>query len=408
MVKTVRCASLIFMAAAAVALLSQGSSVAAEPAAAGKEAAAPAPGGKGKDAAAKKTAPAKVVMPIVKTNFGKSDGKDVHLYTLTNKNGLVLKVTTYGGIVTELHVPDKHGKLGDVVLGFDNLDSYLKGHPHFGAITGRVANRIKAAQFTLEGQTFKLAANNGPDHLHGGVKAWDKMVWQAEPTETPNGPSLKLSYTSPDGEEGYPGTVNATVTYTLTNNNEFRVDMSAVTDKPTLVNMAHHSYFNLGGHDGGLITDHELWMNADRYTPGTPIIPDGKIKPVAGTPFDFKNAKVIGKDLKAIGNTPVGYDHNYVVNGEPGAMRLVARAKDPQSGRVMILEADQPGVQFYTGNYMDGSTAGKGIKHVQHVGFCLETQKFPNAINIPEWKDQAVLKPGQTYTHHMVYKFSTE
>lgn len=400
MVRTDRCVSLVLALALVPVLSWRGAALAAP---------TPAPADGTKPASKKSAAAAPASKAIVKTSFGKSDGKDVHLYTLTNKNGLILKVTTYGGIVTELHVPDKHGKLGDVVLGFDNLDAYLKGHPHFGAIVGRIANRIKAAQFTLEGETYKLAANNGPDHLHGGVKAWDKVIWAAEPSETPMGPALKLSYTSPDKEEGYPGAVSATVTYTLTNNNEFRVDMTATTDKTTIVNMAHHSYWNLGGHDGGLITDHELWINADRFTPGTPIIPDGKIKPVAGTPFDFfKLTKTIGKDLKAIGNTPVGYDNNYVVNGEPNAMRIVARAKDPQSGRVMIIEADQPGVQFYTGNYMDGSTKGKGMNHVQHSGFCLETQKFPNAINIPEWKDQVILAPGKTYTHHMSHKFSTE
>jgi aldose 1-epimerase len=397
MVKTVRSVSLIVVALALVPLIDATGGADATPAA-GKDAA--------RKTAASRTGPAPAA--IVKTNFGKSDGKDVHLYTLTNKNGLVLKVMTYGGIVTELHLPDRAGKMADVVLGFDNLEAYLKGHPHFGAITGRVANRIKAAQFTLDGATYKLAANNGPDHLHGGVKGWDKLVWQAEASETPSGPSLKLSNTSPDGDEGYPGAVNATVTYTLTNNNEFRVDMTATTDKATLVNLAHHSYFNLGGNEGGDVLGHELMINADRYTPGVPIIPDGKIKPVAGTPFDFKNAKTIAKDLNAIGNKPIGYDHNYVVNGDPGAMRIVARAKDPRSGRVMILEADQPGVQFYTGNYLDGSTTGKGMKHVQHGGFCLETQKFPNAINIPEWRDQDVLRPGQTYSHRMVYKFSTE
>ena len=398
MIRIVRSASLIFVPLALVAITDVTGGADAAPAA-------------GKDPPGKPIAPkrATAMAPIVKTNFGKADGKDVHLYTLTNKNGLVLKVMTYGGIVTELHVPDRTGKLADVVLGLDNLEPYLKGHPHFGAITGRVANRIKAAQFTLDGATYKLAANNGADHLHGGVKGWDKLVWQAEATETLNGPSLKLSNTSPDGDEGYPGAVNATVTYTLTNNNEFRVDMTATTDKATLVNMAHHSYFNLGGNEGGGdVLGHELMINADRYTPGVPIIPDGKIKPVAGTPFDFKNVKAIGKDLDAVGNKPIGYDHNYVVNGDPNAMRIVARAKDPRSGRVMILEADQPGVQFYTGNYLDGSTTGKGMKHVQHSGFCLETQKFPNAINIPEWRDQAILRPGQTYTHHMVYKFSTE
>jgi aldose 1-epimerase len=345
---------------------------------------------------------------ITVATFGKLGETPVQLYTLTNAHGLVAKITNYGGIVTELHVPDRAGTLADIVLGFENLDGYLKNSPYFGAIVGRVANRIKDAQFTLDGSHYTLEANDKPNHLHGGQKGWDKVVWSATPRDTAEGPALELTYVSSDGEEGYPGTVMAKTTYTLTNDDELKVDMEATTDKPTLVNMAHHSYWNLGGHNSGTILDHEVTLYADRYTPGAPMVPYGEIKPVTGTPFDFTSAKPVGKELKQIGGTPIGYDHNYVINGEPNQLRPVARVKDPKSGRVMTLSANQPGVQFYTGNFLNGSIAGKGAKYVQHAALCLESQKFPNAINVPAWQDQAILRPGQTYRHVMVHKFSTE
>ncbi len=236
------------------------------------------------------SAPATTAAP-----FGKVDDTPVQLYTLTNKKGLVAKITNYGAIVTELHVPDTTGKLADVVLGFENLDGYLKGHPYFGAIVGRVANRIGNAAFTLEGRRYTLEPNDKPHHLHGGKKGWDKVVWNATAVDTAEGPSLELTYVSKDGEEGYPGTVTAKTVYTLTNDNALKVEMQATTDKTTLVNMAHHSYWNLGGHNSGTILDHELTLYADRYTPGTPMVPDGRIEPVKGTPFDFTSAKPIGK-----------------------------------------------------------------------------------------------------------------
>jgi aldose 1-epimerase len=347
---------------------------------------------------------------IAKSAFGSVDGKEVNLYTLTNAKGLVMKVTNYGTIVTEFLVPDKNGKLGDIVGGYENLDGYLKSTPYFGATVGRVANRIKNGQFQLEGKTYKLAVNNPPNHLHGGKKGWDKVVWDAEPSETPNGPSIKFTYVSKDGEEGYPGTVTAKVTYALTNDNEFKVDMEATTDKTTIVNMAHHTYWNLGGYDSGTIAEEELTLYADKYTPGDPVVPTGAVKPVKGTPFDFTTAKAVGKDLKAVvvtGN-PIGYDHNFVVNGDPHALRPVARMKDPKSGRVMTLEADQPGVQFYAGIFLDGTITGKGHVYKQYDAFCLETQKFPNSINVPAWKNEVILKPGQTYKHVMIHRFSTE
>ena len=340
--------------------------------------------------------------------FGTLGDTRVQLYTLTNTFGLVARITNYGAIVTELHVPDRAGTLADVVLGFEDFDGYAKGHPYFGAIVGRVANRIKDAQFTLDGTHYTLAANDKPHHLHGGTRGWDKVVWNATPIATADGPALALTYVSNDGEEGYPGTVRATTVYTLTNHNELKVEMQATTDKATLVNMAHHGYWNLAGYDSGTILDHELTLYADQYTPGSPMVPYGEIKPVKGTPFDFTSAKVVGRDLKQAGGTPIGYDHNFVVKGAPNEFRPVARLKDPKSGRVMTLSADQPGVQFYTGNFLDGSATGKRATYGQYAALCLETQKFPNAINIPAWQDQVILRPGQTYRHVMVHKFTTE
>ena len=340
--------------------------------------------------------------------FGRTDNTPVDLYTLTNRHGLTARITNYGAIMTELYVPDRTGALSDVVLGFDNLDAYVAGHPYFGAIVGRVANRIGNAQFTLEGRPYALAANDKPHHLHGGRRGWDKVVWNAALRNSAEGPSLELTYVSKDGEEGYPGTVTAKTVYTLTHDNELKVDMEATADRTTVVNMAHHSYWNLGGHNSGTILDHELTLYADQYTPGTPMVPDGRVAPVTGTPFDFTRAKPIGRELKQTGLTPVGYDHNFVVNGNAGQLRPVARLEDPKSGRVMTLSADQPGVQFYTGNFLDGTARGKNATYVQHAGLCLETQAFPNAINVPAWRDQVILRPGQTYRHRMVHRFSVE
>ena len=341
--------------------------------------------------------------------FGKLGTTDVQLYTLTNARGLVARITNYGAIVTELHVPDRAGRLADVVLGFDSVDQYVKSNPYFGAVVGRVANRIMNARFDLDGRSFALEPNDKPHHLHGGTRGWDKVIWTANPLEAAEGPALELTYVSKDADGGYPGTVRARTVYTLTNRNELKVEMEASTDATTLVNMAHHTYWNLAGHGSGTILDHELILYADQYTPGTPMVPDGRIVPVAGTPFDFTTAKSIGKDLQRTGGKPIGYDHNFVVRGEPGRLRPVARLDDPKSGRVMTISSDQPGVQFYTGNFLDGSIRGKGgATYVQHAGLCLETQKFPNAINIPAWRDQVILRPGQTYRHVMIHAFSVD
>jgi aldose 1-epimerase len=339
--------------------------------------------------------------------FAQQNDTPVQLFTLTNRNGLIVRITNYGAIVTELHVPDRNGRLADVVLGFETPDRYRGAHPYFGAIVGRVANRIANAQFSLEGTRYAVAPNDAPHHLHGGRRGWDKVVWTATPADTAEGPSLELTYVSPDGEEGYPGTVRARTVYTLTHDNELKVEMQAATDRTTVVNMAHHSYWNLAGHDSGTVLDHVLTLYADRYTPGTPMVPDGRVAPVAGTPFDFTTPKRIGRDLQATGGTPTGYDHNFVVNGDPNQLRPVARVEDPTSGRVMTVTANQPGVQFYTGNFLDGSQKGKGATYVRHAGLCLETQKFPNAINVEGWRDQVILRPGQPYRHVMVHAFST-
>jgi aldose 1-epimerase len=348
-------------------------------------------------------------MSITKTSFGKADGKNVDLYTLTNGNDLVARVATYGATLVGLEAPDRDGKVADVVLGFDDLVGYLGGRSYFGSTVGRVANRIRNATFELEGRRFSLAANDGANHLHGGVKGWDKVVWTAEAMDTAEGPALRLAYVSRDGEEGYPGTVAATCLYTLTWKNELRVAMRATTDAVTLVAMAHHSYWNLGGHDAGPITDHELTLFAQAYTPGDPLVPTGEVAEVSGTPFDFSAPKPIGRELAAAGGEPVGYDHNFVVDGQPQVLRPVARLADPKSGRVLTIEADQPGVQFYSGNYLDGSVRGKGGKpYLRNSGVCLETQAFPNAINVPAWRDQVIVRPGAPYQHLMVHRFTTD
>ncbi len=340
---------------------------------------------------------------------GQKDGKAVRVYTLTGAGGIVAKATNYGTILTELHVPDRAGKMADVVLGFDSPAGYYGGHPFFGATAGRVANRIANATFDLDGKTYPLAKNNGAHLLHGGAKGFDKYVWDAEAGESADGPWVRFMRTSPDGEEGFPGTVRATVTYTITPKNEFKVEMSAVTDKPTLVNLAHHSYWNLAGHGSGDILGHELLLYCGRHTPGNEtLVPKGTIEPVAGTPFDFTKAKPIGRDIAKAGGNPVGYDGNFVVNGATGGLVPVATVVEPKSGRMMELFATEPGVQFYTGNFLDGSVKGKGgAVYAKHAGFCLETQKYPDAVHHPAWPSP-ILRPGTTYRHLMVHRFSAK
>lgn len=344
---------------------------------------------------------------IVAERFGRAGDRDVTRYTLAGSTGLVMRVITYGAIVTELYVPDAAGQASDVVLGFETLDGYLARSPYFGATVGRVGNRIRDARFSLAGKEYALVANDGPHHLHGGEKGWDKVVWDAETSETKEGPALRFRYVSPDGEEGYPGRISAEVVYTLTDTGEFRIEMSAVSDRTTLLNMLHHSYWNLGGFASGPVTEHELTLNASHYTPGDPVVPTGAIEPVEGTPFDFRRPKPIGADLRAAGGSPIGYDHNFVVDGNPGELRFVARLSHPPSGRIMTIEADQPGVQFYSGNYLDGSLRGKGARYEQYGGLCLETQKFPNSIGVPGWAKDVIVEPDAVYRHTMIHRFTT-
>lgn len=340
---------------------------------------------------------------------GMHDGRAVKVWTLRNANGMVAKLTNFGTILMELHVPDRKGVAADVVLGFDKPEDYYGGHPYFGATAGRVANRIANASFTLDGTVFPLTANNGPHSLHGGTKGFDKFVWDATSGDDDDGAWVAFRRTSPDGEEGFPGTLQATVLLRLTPRNELRVEMEATTDKPTLVNLVHHSYWNLAGHASGDVLGQELRLFCDRYTPGdATLVPKGTIEPVAGTPYDFTKPKRIGLDLAKTGGDPAGYDTNFVVDGKIGELRPVARAVDPESGRVMEVFATEPGVQLYTGNFLDGSVKGKGgAVYRKHAGFCLETQKYPDAVHHPEWPSP-VLRPGQTYRHVMVHRFSVD
>ena len=354
--------------------------------------------------------PAKGKPAMHKSDYGKlPDGTAIEQYTLTNGKGVTMKVITLGGIITELHVPDKQGKAADVVLGCPDLKTYLAGHPFFGAITGRYANRIAGASFTLDGKEYKLFANDSANSLHGGKKGFDKVVWKAAPQPAEDGVALRLTYRSPDGEEGYPGNLDSAVTYTLTDKNELRIDYEAMTDKATPINLTNHTYFNLGGHDSGTILDHELMMAADKYTPvNEQLIPTGEIAPVKGTPLDFVQPARIGSRVTEIKAKPQGYDHNFVLNSGGKKLALGARLRDPRSGRVMEMFTDQPGVQFYTGNFLDGKQAGKGgVNYAQHTGLCLETQHFPDSphhANFPS----AVLKPGETYKTTTVYRFGAE
>ena len=340
--------------------------------------------------------------------YGEVGGQPVERYTLRNAHGIELRVISYGATLTELRLPDRAGQLADVVLGFDRLEEYVEHSPYFGATIGRVANRIAGASFELAGKRYQLAANNGPHHLHGGKKGWDKVVWSASPLATSTGVAVKFSYTSKDGEEGYPGNVTATAVYSLSDGDQLEIEMSASTDAPTLINMAHHSYWNLAGHASGPVTQQQLQLFAANYTPATDLIPNGSMSPVQGTPFDFTQPKPIGRDLAAAGGTPAGFDHNWVVDGDPHQLRPVARLSDPESGRVLSLEADQPGVQFYSGNFLNDVRGKGGAKYPPHAGLCLETQKFPNSINVPAWREEVILQPGQVYQHRMRFRFTVQ
>ncbi|MCC6590035.1 MAG: galactose mutarotase [Bryobacterales bacterium] len=346
---------------------------------------------------------------IAKRPFGQTaQGKPVDLYTLTNKNGMEAAITNYGGIVVALKTADKQGRLADVVLGFDSLDGYKKEHPYFGALVGRYGNRIQKGQFALNGKTYKLANNNGPNALHGGLVGFDKVVWTAREVP-PN--RLELTHTSPDMHEGFPGNLNVKVTYTLTDANELQIDYEASTDKPTVLNLTNHSYFNLAGQGNGDVLKHQIRINADRFTPvDSTLIPTGELKAVKGTPFDFTQPHAIGERINQTSDEQIkfggGYDHNFVLNKTGSGPALAAEVYEPTTGRVMQVLTTEPGVQFYTGNFLDGTLTGKqGKVYRKRYGFCLETQHFPDSPNRPEFPS-VVLKPGETYRSTTIYRFS--
>ena len=352
--------------------------------------------------------------------FRSPDGCQAHLYTLAAPGGWKATVTDFGAILTSLHVPvDGSGdETVDVVLGFDALAGYVGVHPYFGATCGRVANRIAGGRFELDGKRYTLAKNNGDNHLHGGLVGFDKKLWKATPRLSERGPAVDFEAVSPDGDEGYPGEVRAKVTYTLTPDGELWVEMSATTDKPTIVNMVHHSYWNLAGQAAGTIRDHELTVTADAYLPvDAGSIPTGELKPVANTPFDFRPEReqpaTLGAVIDALpvgpdGRKPGGVDHGFVVRGwrPDGALRSAAKLRDPASGRTLEILTDQPGIQVYMGNYLDGTLTGKeGTVYRSHAGICLETQTHPDSIHHPEWPSPR-LDPGQTYRHTVVHRFT--
>ena len=350
---------------------------------------------------------------VDRTKFGKTkDGVAIDLYTLTNSQGMIAKVITYGALLTELHVPDRTGAVKDVVLGFKSIEQYEGDHPYFGATIGRVGNRIAKGKFKLNGQEYTLATNNGPNHLHGGVKGFDKRVWRSQIVPATDGAAVKFTYVSADMEEGYPGALAATVTYTLTNRNELRLDYTANTDKPTIVNLTNHSYFNLAGEGQGDILGHELMLMADRFTPvDDTLIPTGELRPVDGTPFDFRTSTAIGARIGQDDEQlkfGKGYDHNWVINKPLGQLGLMARVYEPTTGRVMEVWSTEPGLQFYSGNFLDGSLTGKGGWVYQfRNGFCMEPQHYPDSPNQPNFPS-VVLKPGQVYRNTIIYKFSVK
>jgi aldose 1-epimerase len=344
-----------------------------------------------------------------------ADGEAVDIYTLTNANGMVVTVLTYGGIIQAVNVPDRDGNVTNVTLGFETLDGYLAGHPYFGCITGRYANRIARGTFTLDGVMYRLALNNDENTLHGGDVGFDKVVWAAEDTSGENGPAVTLSRTSPDGEEGYPGNLTVEVTYTLTDNNEILIDYHATTDAATVVNLTNHAYWNLAGEGTGPINDHVLQINASNYTPVDPtLIPTGEIAAVADTPFDFTTPHPVGERIRIddeqlrLGR---GYDHNFVLDRESPddeAMMVAAVLSDPSSGRVLTISTTEPGIQFYSGNFLDGTLYGAaGMAYRQGDGLALETQHYPNSPNQPEFPT-TVLQPGDEYVTSTIYAFSTE
>ena len=350
---------------------------------------------------------------VTRAPFGKlKDESAVEVFTLTNAKGVEVRAITYGGIIQSWKVPDKAGKLADVVLGFDTIDGYQTDHPFFGAIIGRYGNRIGNAQFSLDGRTYKLAANNGPNNLHGGARGFDKQLWTGEIVKSDRGQAVAFSRTSPDGEEGFPGTLKVRVTYILTDQNGLIVEYEASTDKATPVNLTQHSYFNLAGEGSGTILDHQLMINAERYTPvNDTLIPTGELAPVAGTAFDFRKPTRIGDRIDQPDvqlKNGKGYDHNWVLNHEQSGLQLAARVFEPKSGRTLEITTSEPGLQFYAGNFLDGTIKGKqGHVYGHRSGFCLETQHFPDSPNKPSFPS-TILKPGQQYRTTTVFTFAAQ
>lgn len=350
-------------------------------------------------------------MNIQKQFYGATQsGTPVDLYTLTNDHGVVVKITNYGGIITSIQTPDRNGQFDDIVLGFDTLEEYLGPHPFFGVLVGRYANRIAEGKFTLKGKQYTVARNAGGNHLHGGNKGFDKVVWEAETAGVGDEVSLRLTYFSRDGEENYPGNLSVEVTYTLTNNNELRIDYAATTDQTTILNLTNHTYFNLAGKGDNL--GHMMMLNADQFTPvNEQVIPTGELRSVEGTPLDFRTPTPIGTRIEQDDEQlrfGGGYDHNWVVNGQPGELRLAARVTEPSTGRALEVLTTQPGVQFYSGNMMPKSITGRGGQVYPWRGaFCLETQHFPDSPNHPNFPTTA-LEPGERFHEVTVFKFGVE
>jgi aldose 1-epimerase len=358
-------------------------------------------------------AAAKHKRQVRQESFGKTgDGRPVDLFTLTNSKGMEVRAMTYGGIIVSMRVPDKNGSLGDVVLGHDKVDGYLVNPPYFGAIVGRYANRIAKSTFTLDGAKYSLAKNDGPNSLHGGLVGFNKVIWEAKQFKNGKGVGVAFSYLSKDGEEGYPGNLKVKVSYTLTDENQLLVDYEASTDKATPLNLSQHSYFNLAGEGSGDVLGHALMLNADRFTPvDKALIPTGEIRVVQGTPLDFTKPIAIGARINDDYEQLVtgrGYDHNFVINRKADSLTLAARVHEPTSGRVLEVYTTEPAVQFYSGNFLNGTIVGKqGHAYKQRNGFCLETQHFPDSPNHPDFPS-TILRPGTTFHSRTIFKFSAE
>lgn len=351
---------------------------------------------------------AEKMAPRVETDtFGKlPDGREVTRFRMTNAQGVSVALIDYGGIITEVNVPDRDGKLANINLGFDSLEGYLGADPYFGGIVGRFAGRIAKSQFTLDGKTYDLAKNNAENHLHGGTVGFNDRLWEAKSASDQDSARVELRYVSPDGEENYPGELTSQVTYTLNNDNELKVEYEATTTKPTPINLTNHAYWNLAGEGSGTILDHVATLHCDRYLPvDDGLIPIGKRAKVEGTPMDFRTPRVIGDRIQQTGGDPIGYDFCYVVNGEAGELRPAAKVVHPKSGRVIEVLTTEPGIQLYTGNFLDGAAVNGG--YPQYGAFCLEAQGFPNAPNEPEFPN-SILRPGKTYRQTTVHKFSVE